>query len=132
MRIARECCFHTKRETNVCILLIHACKLGGADQQCIFSSWSVCISCGLHRSLHNIQHYFLGLQRFFKVIYFVDYKNTLISMECVDASPLATPITRACIYPYLRLFSAMFNTNNTLKQKMKSGMATSLYFIECS
>ncbi len=28
----------------------------------------------------------LGLQRFFDVIDYVDYKNTLISMECVDAS----------------------------------------------
>ncbi len=36
--------------------------------------------------------------------HYVDYKNTLISMECVDASHLATPIVRACSYPYLRLF----------------------------
>ncbi len=47
----------------------------------------------------------LGLQRFVDVIdYYVDYKNTLISMECVDASHLATTIVRACSYPYLRLF----------------------------
>ncbi len=30
-RIARECCFHTERETNVRFLLIHTCTLGGAD-----------------------------------------------------------------------------------------------------
>ncbi len=55
-RIALECCFHTEREANVHLLLIHACTLGGADHQCIFSSCSVCISCGLHRPLFNIQH----------------------------------------------------------------------------
>ncbi len=30
------------------------------------------------------------------------------------------PIARACSYPYLRLFSAMFNTNKTLEQKVKA------------
>ncbi len=30
----------------------------------------------------------LGLQRFVDVINYVDYKNTLISMECVNASHL--------------------------------------------
>jgi len=28
----------TEHETNVRLLLIHACRLGGADQQCIFHS----------------------------------------------------------------------------------------------
>ncbi len=40
--IADERCFNTERETNVCLLLIHACMLGGADQQCIFPQ--ICIS----------------------------------------------------------------------------------------
>ncbi len=52
--------------------------------------------------------------------------------RCV--TPLATPIARACSYPYLRLFSAMFNTNKTIEQKVKASMATSLHraFIERS
>ncbi len=54
-RITRECCFHTERETNVRLLLIHACTLGGADQQCIFPSCIVCISCGLQCPKLNIQ-----------------------------------------------------------------------------
>ncbi len=48
--------FHTERDAIVLLLLFHACTLGGAKQQCIFSSCSVCISCGLHRPLLNIQH----------------------------------------------------------------------------
>ncbi len=41
-RIADERCFHTERETIDHLLLIHACTLGGADQQCIFPQ--ICIS----------------------------------------------------------------------------------------
>ncbi len=44
----------------------------------------------------------IGRQRFVDIIDYVDYKNVLISMECVDAS-LATPIAWACSYHYLRL-----------------------------
>ncbi len=42
-------------------------------------------------------------------------------------TPLATPIARA-----KECFSAMFNTNKTLEQKVKASMATSLHreFIE--
>ncbi len=36
MRIADERCFHTERETIDCLLLFHACTLGGANQQCVF------------------------------------------------------------------------------------------------
>ncbi len=41
-RIADERCFHTERETIDRLLLIHACTLIGADQQCIFPQ--ICIS----------------------------------------------------------------------------------------
>ncbi len=41
-RIANERCFHTESETNVRLLLIHACTLGGTNQQCIFPQ--ICVS----------------------------------------------------------------------------------------
>ncbi len=46
-------------------------------------------------------------------------------------APLATLIARAFSYLYLRQFSAVFNTNKTLEQKVKASMAT-LHFIEHS
>ncbi len=57
-RIPDGRCFHTERETINRLLLIHACTLGGADQQCIFPHVAYVSRIWLlHRPLLNIQHY---------------------------------------------------------------------------
>ncbi len=54
-------------------------------------------------------------------------------MECVDVSHFQPrPLREPAVIPTEDCFSAMFNTNKTLEQKLKVSMATSLHraFIE--
>ncbi len=66
-RIVDERCFHTERETNVRLLLIHTCTLGGAKQQCIFPQ--ICIS-------------YMDLTSCCADIYIKDFSHWTIPREC--------------------------------------------------